>query len=64
MIRNIKKLFFNIFSTVIILTSIACEDDPLLDPQTDTEEDAGSYGILYLPDDNDDIHQENNPEIY
>jgi len=64
MIRNLKKLFFNIFSAIIILMSIACEDDPLLEPQTGVEEEDGSYGMLYLPDDNDDIQEDSNPEIY
>ena len=62
--RNLKNSFFNIFCIIIILISIACEDDPLLAPQTETEADAGSYGMLYLPNDSDDNKEDNNPEIY
>ena len=62
--RNLKKSFFNIFCIIIILISIACEDDPLLAPQTETEADAGSYGMLYLSDEDDEDKEEPNPEVY
>ena len=51
-------------STLILALSIACEDDPLLEPQSDSEADAGSYGMLYLSDENDEVEEELNPEVY
>tara|TARA_S200000501_G_scaffold86535_2_gene79478 strand:+ start:17727 stop:17864 length:138 start_codon:yes stop_codon:yes gene_type:complete len=45
------------------LIFIACEDDSLLDPNTSSEEDKGSYGSLRIPE-LDDIDKVKNPEIF
>ncbi len=42
---------------------IACEDDPLLAPQSGEEEDGGSYGNLSLPNDKENKTIKN-PEIF
>ena len=53
-------LSFIILSFTISLNG--CEDDPLLAPQTESDE-GGSYGNLSLPDtDKDDAID--NPELY
>ena len=41
-----------------------CEDDPLLAPQTGSEEDAGSYGNLVPLQDLEKEIREKNPEIF
>ena len=41
-----------------------CEDDPLLAPQTGSEEDAGSYGNLAPLQDFEEEIREKNPEIF
>ena len=41
-----------------------CEDDPLLAPQTGSEEDAGSYGNLVPLQDLEEEVREKNPEIF
>mgnify|MGYP001169621167 CR=1 FL=1 len=41
----------------------ACEDDPLLAPQSGEEEDGGSYGNLSLPESKENIKPEN-PETF
>ena len=41
-----------------------CEDDPLLAPQTGSEEDAGSYGNLEPLQDFEEELREKNPEIF
>ena len=40
----------------------SCEDDPLLEPTTETE-DKGSYAKLSLPSSKKELHKKN-PEIY
>ena len=47
-LKYFKKSFFYSLSVSIVVLNIACEDDPLLEPQSDSEVDAGSYGMLYL----------------
>ena len=42
----------------------ACEDDPLLAPQTGSEEDAGSYGNLAPLQDFEEELREKNPETF
>ena len=60
--------FYKIISILIIslflLLLIGCEDDPLLAPQTDTESDGGSYGLLLLENDIEADEFEDNPEIF
>lgn len=57
----IKPLRLLFLATVIF--SYGCEDDPLLDPNTETDEDKGSYGKLSLPSSHD-IDKKSNPEIF
>ena len=63
MIKYYKKVFYLFFS-VLILFANACEDDPLLEPESDTVEDGGSYGMLQLNEEDDHSQEEINPEIY
>ena len=61
---NIKYL-----TTLIIILTISmfvqgCEDDPLLAPQTGSEEDKGSYGNLVPLQDFEEEIREKNPEIF
>jgi len=58
--KIISVLFFNLF----LFTLAGCEDDPLLAPQTDTESDGGSYGLLILNDGEDLDENNTNPEIF
>jgi hypothetical protein len=51
-----------LFLGVLIIQG--CEDDPLLAPQTGTEEDAGSYGNLAPLQDLEEEIREKNPEIF
>ncbi len=41
-----------------------CEDDPLLAPQTGSEEEAGSYGNIVPLQDLDDDTKVKNPETF
>ena len=41
-----------------------CEDDPLLAPQTGSEEEAGSYGNIAPLQDIDKDTKDKNPEIF
>ena len=43
---------------------MSCEDDPLLAPQTETESDGGSYGLLILNEGEDLDENNTNPEIF
>ena len=58
-----KKYTKSFLILLIILFMNGCEDDPLLAPQTGSEDDGGSYGNLSLPgsDNDDDI---DNPETF
>ena len=58
-----KKYTLSILSFLLIIFLNGCEDDPLLAPQSEAEDDGGSYGNLSLPDDENDEGQEN-PEIF
>ena len=51
-----------LFLGVLIIQG--CEDDPLLAPQTGSEEDAGSYGNLAPLQDFQEELREKNPEIF
>ena len=51
---------------ILLLASMAmsgCEDDPLLAPQTGSDEDGGSYGNLSL-EESDENNKEKNPELF
>ena len=43
--------------------AVSCEDDPILDPETGSEEEEGSYGNLSLPG-SDDKSSVKNPAIF
>jgi|TARA_Y100000992_G_scaffold183537_1_gene123967 hypothetical protein len=51
-----------LFLGVLIIQG--CEDDPLLAPQTGSEEDAGSYGNLAPLQDLEEEIREKNPETF
>ena len=53
-----KKIILFIFALFIS----SCEDDPLLEPTTETE-DKGSYAKLSLPSSKKELDKKN-PEIY
>ena len=59
----IKSIFY-LLSVSIVFLNIACEDDPLLEPQSDSEVDAGSYGMLYLSEEDSEVEAEPYPEVY
>ena len=61
--KNIIKPLRLLLFVVMVIFSFGCEDDPLLDPNTETGEDKGSYGKLSLPSSND-IEKKSNPEIF
>ena len=63
-LKYFKKSIFYSLSVSIVVLNIACEDDPLLEPQSDSEVDAGSYGMLYLSDEDYEDKEEPNPEVY
>ena len=65
-INNIINKTFILFSFLFILTAFGCEDDPILEPSSDSESDEGSYGNLSLHGDgNDNPDNDNtNPFIY
>ena len=61
---NIKYLTNLIIALTISIIVQGCEDDPLLAPQTGSDEDKGSYGNLApLQDFEEEIRKEN-PEIF
>ena len=63
-LKYFKKSIFYSLSVSIVVLNIACEDDPLLEPQSDSEVDAGSYGMLYLSEEDYEDKEEPNPEVY
>ena len=63
-LKYFKKTIYYLLSVSIVVLSIACEDDPLLEPQSDREVDAGSYGMLYLSEEDSEDEEEPNPEVY
>ena len=63
-LKYFKKSISYSLSVSIVVLNIACEDDPLLEPQSDSEVDAGSYGVLYLSEEDEEDKEESNPEVY
>ena len=63
-LKYFKKSISYSLSVSIVVLNIACEDDPLLEPQSDSEVDAGSYGMLYLSEEDYEDKEEPNPEVY
>ena len=63
-----KNKFYKILSVSLVylflFTLTSCEDDPLLAPQTDTESDGGSYGLLILNEGQNLDEDNTNPEIF
>lgn len=58
-----KILPLILISLMGLLFFVGCEDDPLLSPQT-TSEDAGSYGLLLLIGDKEANDVLSNPELF
>ena len=65
MIKTVLRIpsFFMTTSLFLILF-LGCEDDAILEPQTDTGSDGGSYGLLLLENDTEVDEFEDNPEIF
>ena len=61
---NIKYLTILITTLTISIIVQGCEDDPLLAPQTGSEEDKGSYGNLVPLQDFEEEIREKNPETF
>ena len=63
-----KSKLYKILSVSLVnlflFTLTSCEDDPLLAPQTDTDSDGGSYGILILNQSDESVESDTNPEIF
>tara|TARA_Y100001935_G_scaffold229558_1_gene209309 strand:+ start:444 stop:662 length:219 start_codon:yes stop_codon:yes gene_type:complete len=49
---------------LVMLSFSGCEDDPLLAPQTGSDEDKGSYGNLVPLQDFEEEIREKNPETF
>ena len=58
-----KYILIGLVSLIFLLIS-SCEDDPLLAPQTGTEEEASSYGNLTPLQKLDDEKKVQNPETF
>tara|TARA_B100001540_G_scaffold316932_1_gene348219 strand:- start:450 stop:608 length:159 start_codon:yes stop_codon:yes gene_type:complete len=52
-----------LISSLLVTIIVACEDDPILAPQDETE-DGGSYAKLSLPEKNYRQNKKRNPKIY
>ena len=61
--KYFKKIAFFFYSLNLIIL-IGCEDDPLLAPQADNDEDCGSYCLMKLSDQSEDNLDKDNPELY
>ena len=61
MIRDLKRIFTHFMSILLIGIIISCEDDPILEPQSN-DEPAGSYGLLLMNE--DEIEDNENPETF
>ena len=63
-----KSKLYKILSVSLVnlflFTLTSCEDDPLLAPQTDTDSDGGSYGLLILNQSDESVESDTNPEIF
>ena len=58
-----KKVILRDIIITLLFMVFSCEDDPILDPETGSEEEGGSYGNLSLPG-SDDKSSVKNPEIF
>ena len=58
-----KKFLFLMLSFLVASILIACEDDPILEPQDETE-DGGSYAKLSLPVSDHRGDKKRNSKIY
>ena len=58
-----KKILLLMLSILIASIFIACEDDPILEPQDETE-DGGSYAKLSLPASDHRSDKKRNSKIY
>ena len=61
---SLYKIISILIISLFLLLLIGCEDDPLLAPQTDTESDGGSYGLLILNQSDELLESDINPEIF
>ena len=61
MIKDLKKIFTQFMSILLIAMVISCEDDAILEPQSN-DEPAGSYGLLLMNE--DEIDDNENPETF
>ena len=61
---NIKYLTILIITLTISIIAQGCEDDPLLAPQTGSEEDKGSYGNLAPLQNSEEDIRGRNPETF
>ena len=61
---SLYKIISILIISLFLLLLVGCEDDPLLAPQTDTESDGGSYGLLILNEGEDLDENNTNPEIF
>ena len=61
---NIKYLTNLIITLTISIIVQGCEDDPLLAPQTGSDEDKGSYGNIAPLQDFEEEIREKNPETF
>ena len=48
---------------LVMLAVLGCEDDPLLAPQSSSEDEGGSYGNLSIPG-SDENTKNKNPEVF
>ena len=68
MLNNSKFIKVSVgflFFIVLLNLNVACEDDALLAPQTESEEEKGSYGLLILPGENGESNNDFlNPQIF
>ena len=60
---DMKKQLSTVLSILLCFIFIVCEDDPLLAPQQEPEDDGGSYGNLSLPGTIND-GADKNPETF
>ena len=61
---SLYKIISILIISLFLLLLVGCEDDPLLAPQTDTESDGGSYGLLILNQTDELLDSDTNPEIF
>jgi hypothetical protein len=62
--KTVKTSLVFITTSLFLVLCVGCEDDALLEPQTDTGSDGGSYGLLLLNSDSEVDSFEENPEIF